>query len=57
MPGSICPDTLAENSVTGHMGDLEVLFNGTIQALAHAGAFALKGTGIVDATNLGTIPR
>jgi hypothetical protein len=37
-----------------HVRDLEALFNGAIRALAKAGVFAAKVTGIVDATDLET---
>jgi hypothetical protein len=52
--GPICPDTLAENIVHLNVRDLEALFNGVIRALAKAGVFAAKVTGIVDATDLET---
>jgi hypothetical protein len=52
--GPICPETLANNIVTCNVRDLEGLFNGVIRALAHAGVFGAKITGIVDATDLET---
>src|SRR5215510_9598169 len=52
--GPICPDTLANNIVQLHLRDLEAWFNGTIRALAKAGVFGAKVTGIVDATDLET---
>src|SRR5215211_7843570 len=53
-PGPVCPDTLAKNIVKLNLRQLEVLFNGAIQALAKAGVFGKKVTGIVDATDLET---
>jgi Transposase DDE domain len=52
--GPICSDTLADNIVKLNVRDLEALFNGVIRALAKAGGFAAKVTGIVDATDLET---
>jgi hypothetical protein len=52
--GPICPDALADNIVKLNIRDLEVLFNSAIRALAKAGVFAAKVTGIVDATDLET---
>jgi hypothetical protein len=56
-PGPICPDTLAENIVKLNLRDLEVVFNGAIRALAKAGVFAAKVTGIMDGTDLETTQR
>jgi Transposase DDE domain len=52
--GPICQDALADNIVQLNLRDLEALFNRVIRALAKAGVFAPKVTGIVDATDLGT---
>ena len=52
--GPICPDALADNIVKLNLRDLEALFNRVIRALAKAGVFAAKVTGIVDATDLET---
>jgi hypothetical protein len=52
--GPICPDALADNIVKLNVRDVEALFNGAIRALAQAGVFAAKVTGIVDATDLET---
>jgi Transposase DDE domain len=52
--GPICADALAENIVKLNLRDLEALFNSAIRALAKAGVFAAKVTGIVDATDLET---
>jgi Transposase DDE domain len=52
--GPICPDTLANTIVKLNLRDLEVWFNGTMRALAKAGIFGAKVTGIVDATDLET---
>jgi hypothetical protein len=52
--GPICPDTLANNIVKLNLRDLEAWYNGTIRALAKAGIFGAKVTGIVDATDLET---
>jgi len=53
-PGPICPDTLAKNIVKWNLQDLEVVFNGSIRALATAGVFGAKVTGIADGTDLET---
>jgi hypothetical protein len=55
--GPICPETLANNLVQLNLRDLEVWFNGTIRALARAGIFGAKVTGIIDATDLETTAR
>ena len=52
--GPICADALADNIVKLNLRDLEALFNRVIRALAQAGVFAAKVTGIVDATDLET---
>jgi Transposase DDE domain len=52
--GPICPDALADHIVKLNLRDLEAVFNGTIRALAKAGVFTAKVTGIVDATDLET---
>jgi hypothetical protein len=52
--GPICSDTLANNLVQLNLRDLEAWFNGTMQALAQAGIFGAKVTGIVEATDLET---
>ena len=54
LPGPICPDTLAKNIVRWNLRDLEVVFNGAIRALAKAGVFGAKVTGIADGTDLET---
>jgi Transposase DDE domain len=53
-PGPICPDTLAKHIVTLNLRDLEAVFNGSIRALAKAGVFGAKVTGIADGTDLET---
>jgi hypothetical protein len=53
-PGPICPDTLAKNIVKWNLRDLEMVFNGAIRALAKAGVFGAKVTGIADGTDLDT---
>jgi hypothetical protein len=52
--GPICPETLAQNIVKLNVRDLAVLLNRTIRALAHAGSFGARVTGIVDAPDLET---
>jgi len=47
---------LADNIVKLNVRDLEALFNSAIRALAKAGVFAAKVTGLVDATDLETRP-
>jgi Transposase DDE domain len=56
-PGPICPDTLAKNIVQWNLRDLEAVFNGVIRALAKAGVFGKRVTGIVDGTDLETTER
>jgi hypothetical protein len=53
-PGPICPDTLANNVVQCNLRDLDALFNGVIRALAQAGVFGKRVTGIADGTDLET---
>jgi Transposase DDE domain len=55
--GPICPDTLANNIVKWHLRNLEGVFNGAIRALAKAGVFGAKVTGIMDGTDLETTER
>jgi hypothetical protein len=57
VPGPMCPDTLAKNIVKWHLRDLEAVFNGAIRALAKAGVFGAKVTGIADGTDLETTER
>jgi DDE family transposase len=52
--GPIGPEALADNIVKLNLRDLEALFNSVIRALAKAGVWAAKVTGIVDATDLET---
>jgi hypothetical protein len=54
LPGPICADTLANNLVKWNLRDLEAGFNGAIRALAKAGVFGAKVTGIADGTDLET---
>jgi hypothetical protein len=54
LPGPICADTLANNIVKWNLRDLEAGFNGAIRALAKAGVFGAKVTGIADGTDLET---
>lgn len=56
-PGPISPETLANNIVKLNLRDLEVLFNGAIRALAQAGVFDKKVTGMADGTDLETTAR
>jgi hypothetical protein len=56
-PGPMCPDTLAKNIVKWNLQDLEAVFNGAIRALAKAGVFGAKVTGIADGTDLETTER
>jgi Transposase DDE domain len=56
-PGPICPDTLANNIVQCNLRDLVALFNGVIRALAKAGVFGKRVTGIADGTDLETTER
>jgi hypothetical protein len=53
-PGPMCPETLAKYIVKLNLRQLEVWFNGAMRALAQAGGFGKKVTGMVDATDLAT---
>jgi hypothetical protein len=53
-PGPLCPDTLAKQIVKWNLRDLEAVFNGSIRALAQAGVFGAKVTGIADGTDVET---
>lgn len=55
--GPICPDTLAKHIVMLNLRDLGAVFNGSIRALAKAGVFSAKVTGIADGTDLETTER
>src|SRR5215510_13173339 len=46
------PEALAKHIVQMNRWDLEAWFNGTIHALAQAGVFGAKMTGMVDATSV-----
>jgi hypothetical protein len=56
-PGPMCPETLAKNIVKWNLQDLEVVFNGSIRALANAGVFGATVTGIADGSDLETTER
>ena len=56
-PGPSCPDTLANNMVPCNLRDLEAWFNGVIRALAKAGVFGQRVTGMADGTDLETTAR
>jgi Transposase DDE domain len=56
-PGPICPETLAKNIVKWNLRDVEAVFNGAIRALAKAGVFGAKVTGIADGTDRETTER
>jgi hypothetical protein len=53
----LCPDTLAKHIVQLNLRDLEALFNGVIRALAKAGVFGTKVTGMADGTDWATTER
>lgn len=55
--GPIGPDTLAKNIVKWNLRDLEAVVNGAIRALARAGVFGAKVTGMADGTDLETTER
>lgn len=55
--GPISPNTLAQNIVKWQLRDLQGVCNGAIRALAKAGIFGAKVTGMMDGTNLETIER
>ena len=50
--GPISPDTLAENIVKRQLRDLEGVCHGAIRALAKAGVYGVKVTGMMDGTDL-----
>jgi hypothetical protein len=56
-PGQICSDTWAKHIVKVKVRDLETVFNGAIRALARAGVFGAKVTGMMDGTDLETTER
>ena len=56
-PGPIGPETLANTMVQCHLRDLEALFNGVIRALAKAGVFGKRVTGMANGTDLETTAR
>jgi Transposase DDE domain len=56
-PGPISPETVANNIVKLNLRALEGVFNGAIRALAQAGVFDKKVTGIADGTDLETTER
>jgi Transposase DDE domain len=56
-PGPISSETLANNLVKLNLRDLERVFNGAIRAVAKAGIFGKKVTGIADGTDLETTER
>jgi hypothetical protein len=53
-PTPMCPDTLANNMVQCHVRALDALCNGVIRALAKAGIFGKRVTGMADGTDLET---
>jgi hypothetical protein len=56
-PGPLGPDTLANNRGPCHVRDLEAWFTGGIRALAKAGVFGKRGTGMADGPDLETTER
>jgi hypothetical protein len=56
-PGPIGPDPLAKPIVKLNLRDLAAVFNGSIRALAKAGVFGAKVTGMADGTDLETTER
>ena len=56
-PGPLGPDTLAQHIVKWNIRDLEQVFNGAIRALAKAGVFGQRVTGMADGTDLETTER
>jgi len=52
--GLMCPDALAKHLVQLNRWALAAWFHGTLRALAQAGVFGAKVTGMVDATDLET---
>ena len=51
----MCLETLAKNIVKWHVWDLQGVFNGAIRALAKAGVFGAKVTGIAHGMDLEAI--
>jgi hypothetical protein len=56
-PGPLGPETLAKNIGKWNLRDLAAIFNGSIRALAQAGGFGRRVTGIADGTALETTER
>jgi hypothetical protein len=54
LPGPSCPDTLANHLVTWNVRDLEAVFNGSMRALAKAGVFGAKVSGMAAGTEVET---
>jgi hypothetical protein len=57
LPGPMCPDPLAKTMVQWNLRNLEAVCKGAIRALAKAGVFGGKVTGIADGTDLETTAR
>jgi hypothetical protein len=57
LPGPIGPDTLATTIVQWNVRDREAVFTGSIRALAKAGLFGKRGTGIAEGPELETTAR
>jgi Transposase DDE domain len=57
LAGPLGPDTLAKNIVKLNVRELEALCNGAIGALAKAGGFGAKVTGIAEGTDWETTER
>jgi hypothetical protein len=53
--GPISPDTPTQNILKWHLQDLEGVCHGAIRALAKAGIFGARVSGMMDGTNLETI--
>ena len=56
-PGPMCPDPLAHHMVQCHVRALAALCNGGMRALAQAGVFGKRVTGMADGTDLETTDR
>src|ERR1700752_3929655 len=57
LPGAMGPETLAKHIVKWNLRNLDAVFNGAMRALATAGVFGGKVTGIADGTDLETTER
>jgi hypothetical protein len=56
-PTPMCPDTLANHRVQGHVRALAAVFNGVMRAVAQAGVFGKRVAGMAAGTDVATTAR